>query len=78
MHPPQFPVIPTTRIRYFATIVFPGMAIPNAAYALTSGVYEYQLVTSGAAVTITHYNGQDGVVQIPVSLAGLPVTGLGQ
>lgn len=74
----QFPVIPSSVSPNFAIILSMGMFFSPFAYALTSGVYEYELANSGAAVTITQYNGPDGVVQIPPSLAGLPVTGLGQ
>ncbi len=73
MNPPQSPAIP---LRVVIT-VFLGMLLPHTAFALTSGDYDYELANSGAAVKITLYHGTDGEVEIPDSLAGLPVIELG-
>lgn len=57
------------------TLVF--LVLPTAAFALVSGDFKYKVTSAGTEVIIQGYTGFSDVVEIPGTLAGLPVTRLG-
>ena len=64
------------------TVSLPGILpnitnVVNAAETVIEGDYEYQVNEDGETVTVTKYNGEDAVVNIPNALGGKTVTGIG-
>ncbi len=60
---------------YFSALFLMASAV--TAVALQSGDYTYEMNSGNTTVTITGYSGPGGAVAIPSTLAGLPVTGIG-
>lgn len=70
----------TRKLRLLSALLALAMMLallPTAAFAETSGDYEYSIGSDGN-VTITKYIGSGGDVVIPEELEGHPVTIIGQ
>ena len=57
--------------RLLVRLMFLMVTLPACLYA------QFDYITNNGAITITGYTGSDGVVAIPSTMAGLPVTSIG-